>query len=234
MKAPRVGKDPMEVGPLARMLVAYASGHQRVQETVDFVLGALSDAAGTTIGAEALFSTLGRTAARCIETVVTAEKLNGWVTELATSIASGDYEVHANEMWDPANWPAEAKGWGFTEAPRGSLGHWIHIKDKKIENYQAIVPSTWNCSPRDALGQPGPYEAALVGTPIENEEMPLEVLRTIHSFDPCMACGVHLLDVDGNEINQISLDAADHYSNPLVRMRGKPKIEDSGPACACS
>lgn len=234
MKAPRVGKDPMEVGPLARMLVAYASGHQRVQETVDFVLGALSDAAGATIGPEALFSTLGRTAARCIETVVTAEKLDGWVNELAASIAAGDYEVHANEMWDPANWPAEAKGWGFTEAPRGSLGHWIHIKDGKIENYQAIVPSTWNCSPRDALEQPGPYEAALVGTPIANEEMPLEVLRTIHSFDPCMACGVHLLDVDGNEINQISLDAADHYSNPLVRMRGKPKTEKSGPACSCS
>jgi hydrogenase large subunit len=114
------------------------------------------------------------------------------------------------------------------------LGHWIHIKDKKIENYQAIVPSTWNCSPRDALGQPGPYEAALVGTPIENEEMPLEVLRTIHSFDPCMACGVHLLDVDGNEINQISLDAADHFSNPLIRLRGKPKAEDSGVDCGCS
>jgi len=228
MKAPRVGKDPMEVGPLARMLVAYASGHESVVATVNAVLETLG------VGPEVLFSTLGRTAARCIETVVTAEKLDGWVNELAASIATGDYEVHANEMWDPANWPAEAKGWGFTEAPRGSLGHWIHIKDGKIENYQAIVPSTWNCSPRDALGQPGPYEAALVGTPIENEEMPLEVLRTIHSFDPCMACGVHLLDVDGNEINQISLDAADHFSNPLVRMRGKPKAEESGPDCGCS
>jgi len=234
MKAPRVGKNPMEVGPLARMLVAYASGHKRVVETVDFVLGALSKAAGASIGAEALFSTLGRTAARCIETVVTAEKLNGWVDELAASIASGDYEIHANEMWDPNNWPAEAKCWGFTEAPRGSLGHWIHIKDQKIENYQAIVPSTWNCSPRDSLNQPGPYEAALVGTPIADEKMPLEVLRTIHSFDPCMACGVHLLDVDGNEINQISLDAADHFSNPLLRMRGKSNITESGPACGCS
>jgi Ni,Fe-hydrogenase I large subunit len=228
MKAPRVGKDPMEVGPLARMLVAYASGHESVVATVNHVLEMLG------VGPEALFSTLGRTAARCIETVVTAEKLDGWVNELAASIASGDYEIHANEMWDPENWPAEAKGWGFTEAPRGSLGHWIHIKDGKIENYQAIVPSTWNCSPRDALGQPGPYEAALVGTPIENEEMPLEVLRTVHSFDPCMACGVHLLDVDGNEINQISLDAADHFSNPLVRMRGKPKAEDSKLDCGCS
>jgi len=228
MKAPRLGKYPMEVGPLARMLVAYASGHQRVKETVDFVLNELG------AGPEVLFSTLGRTAARCIETVVTAEKLNGWVDELAASIASGDYQIHATEMWDPDNWPAEAKGWGFTEAPRGSLGHWIHIKDKKIENYQAIVPSTWNCSPRDVMEQPGPYEAALVGTPIADETMPLEVLRTVHSFDPCMACGVHLLDVDGNEINQISLDAADHFSNPLVRMRGKTSPSSSDPGCSCS
>jgi Ni,Fe-hydrogenase I large subunit len=228
MKAPRVQKYPMEVGPLARMLVAYASGHQRVVETVNFVLEKLG------AGPEALFSTLGRTAARCIETVVTAEMLNAWVDELAASIAGGDYEVHANQMWDPNNWPAEAKGWGFTEAPRGALGHWIQIKDKKIEGYQIVVPSTWNCSPRDALQQPGPYEAALVGTPVADESMPLEVLRTIHSFDPCMACGVHLLDVDGNEINQVSVDAADHFSNPLVRLRGKPNIVESGPACSCS
>src|SRR3989337_25030 len=94
--------------------------------------------------------------------------------------------------------------WGFTEAPRGALGHWVHIKDKKIANYQAVVPSTWNCSPRDAKGEPGPYESALIGTPIADEKMPLEVLRTIHSFDPCMACGVHLVDVNGNEINQVT------------------------------
>jgi hydrogenase large subunit len=203
------------------MLVAYASGHEVVKKTVDFVLGALSKAAGATIGADALFSTLGRTAARCIETVVVADQLGVWTNELIASIKNGDTKVHSGaEMWNPKNWPAEAQGWGFTEAPRGALGHWVHIKDTKIANYQAIVPSTWNCSPRDAKGQPGPYESALVGTPIADEKMPLEVLRTIHSFDPCMACGVHLFDVDGNELNQISLDAADQYSNPLLKVRG--------------
>jgi len=215
MKAPRLQDHAMEVGPLARMLVAYASGHKRVKETVDLVLKKLG------AGPEALFSTLGRTAARCIETVVTAEKLGEWVNELAANIKAGDWQIHAGaEMWDPKNWPAEAQGWGFTEAPRGALGHWVHIKDTKIENYQAIVPSTWNCSPRDAKGEAGPYESALIGTPIADEKMPLEVLRTIHSFDPCMACGVHLLDAEGRETNMISLDAADHFNNPLLRVRG--------------
>jgi Ni,Fe-hydrogenase I large subunit len=215
MKAPRVQDHAMEVGPLARMLVAYASGHKVVQDTVNFVLKTLG------AGPEALFSTLGRTAARCIETVVVADKLADWTNELIANIKSGDLQIHAgSEMWDPANWPAEAKGWGFTEAPRGALGHWVHIKDKKIENYQAVVPSTWNCSPRDAKGEPGPYESALIGTPIADEKMPLEVLRTIHSFDPCMACGVHLVDAQGREINQISLEAADHFNNPLIRARG--------------
>ena len=215
MKAPRLEENPMEVGPLARMLVAYASGHKQVVATVNTVLETLG------VGAEALFSTLGRTAARCIETVVTAGQLSVWVDELIASIASGDTQIHAgSEMWNPENWPAEARGWGHTEAPRGSLGHWIHIKDKKIENYQAIVPSTWNCSPRDFKGKSGPYESALVGTPIADETHPLEVLRTIHSFDPCMACGVHLLDVDGNDITQISMDSADGFMNPLLRLKG--------------
>lgn len=216
MKAPRLKDQPMEVGPLARMLVAYASGHERVVAVVNSVLSTLK------VGPEVLFSTLGRTAARCIETVVVAEKLSEWVDELVASIASGDTKIHSGpELWDPKNWPADAKGWGHTEAPRGSLGHWIHIKDQKIENYQAIVPSTWNCSPRDAVGQSGPYEAALVGTPIADEKLPLEVLRTIHSFDPCMACGVHMLDLEGKEINQISMESADGFFNPLLRLKGK-------------
>ena len=144
--------------------------------------------------------------------------LDKWVDELVASIAAGDTANADTEKWDPKNWPAEAKGWGHTEAPRGALGHWVHIKDGKIENYQAIVPSTWNCSPRDAKGQPGPYESALIGTPIADEKMPLEVLRTVHSFDPCMACGVHMLDVNGNEINQVTLTAADHMEAPLIRL----------------
>jgi len=201
VKAPRLADEPMEVGPLARMLVAYGAGHERVQAVVNTVLETLG------VGPEVLFSTLGRTAARCIETVVVAEKLMDWTNELIGSMASGDLDIHEWESWDPANWPSEAKGWGFTEAPRGALGHWIHIKDQKIHNYQAVVPSTWNSSPRGANGKMGPYEAALIGTPIADPEKPLEILRTIHSFDPCMACGVHVLDAEGREITQIVMQA---------------------------
>jgi Ni,Fe-hydrogenase I large subunit len=199
LKAPRYDGHAMEVGPLARMLVAYGSGHERVQHWVNAALSALD------VGPEVLFSTLGRIAARCIETVVMAEQLEPWTLELATNIGSGDLDIHEQDHWDPATWPAEAMGWGWMEAPRGALGHWIHIKDTKIENYQCIVPSTWNGSPRDADGQPGAYEASLVGTPVADPEMPLELLRTIHSFDPCMACAVHVLDPDGQEITRIKI-----------------------------
>lgn len=215
MKAPRMMDQAMEVGPLARMLVAYASGHPRVQAVVNSVLETLG------VGPEVLFSTLGRTAARCIETVVTAEKLLDWTDELVASIASGDLAIHETSVWDPENWPADAKGWGFTEAPRGALGHWIHIKDKVIHNYQAVVPSTWNSSPRDANGKLGAYESALIGTPIADPEKPIEVLRTIHSFDPCMACGVHLQDVNGQEVTQINLQAASGFVGPLRTFRNK-------------
>jgi Ni,Fe-hydrogenase I large subunit len=234
MKAPRLSDQPMEVGPLARMLVGYASGHEEIVATVDTVLGALG------VGAEVLFSTLGRTAARCVETVVVANKLSSWVDELAASMASGDLQIHDNEVWDPDNWPAEAKGWGFTEAPRGALGHWIHIKDKKIHNYQAVVPSTWNCSPRDMAGVPGPYEAALIGTPIADPENPLEVLRTVHSFDPCMACGVHLLDVKSKKVTEVKLDPRTSFVSPLMKFRaaannGKKtaKSDEDGNSCSC-
>jgi Ni,Fe-hydrogenase I large subunit len=182
------------------MLVAYASGQPRAKELVDSVLGALG------VGAEALFSTLGRTAARGLETVMVAEQLIPWLDELSAHMADGDLKVHNGEKWDPATWPTEAKGFGFHEAPRGALGHWIHIKDQKVANYQPVVPSTWNGSPRDAGGVPGAYEAALVGTPVADPEQPLEILRTIHSFDPCMACAVHVTDATGRELTRIHLD----------------------------
>ena len=197
LKAPRYDDKSMEVGPLARMLIAYASGHERVKFWVDAVLNKLN------APATVLFSTLGRVAARCVETVVLAEQLAGWTNELAANIAAGDLRIHENDHWAPSTWPAEAMGWGWTEAPRGALGHWIHIKDGKIANYQAIVPSTWNGSPRDANGVPGAYEAALVGTPVADPNQPVEILRTIHSFDPCMACAVHVLDPDGKEITKV-------------------------------
>lgn len=199
VKAPRYEERPMEVGPLARLLVAYASGHEQVRKGVDGVLAKLG------VGPEALFSTLGRTAARGIETLILAQELPKWLDRLTSNIASGNLAVHNGEKWDPSTWPDQAAGYGWHEAPRGALGHWIKIKDKKILNYQAVVPSTWNASPRDAKGLRGPYEAALVGTPLADPQKPLEMLRTVHSFDPCLACAVHLLEPGGKEIIRVNV-----------------------------
>jgi Ni,Fe-hydrogenase I large subunit len=199
LKAPRYDDMPMEVGPLARMLVAYASGHKRIQEVINLVLKKLN------VGPEALFSTLGRTAARGVETLVTAEMLTVWIEQLIENIKRGDFRVHDGSKWDPSTWPKEAQGYGFHEAPRGALGHWVRIKDRKIANYQCVVPSTWNGSPRDAKGQRGPYESALVGTPVKDPNQPIEILRTIHSFDPCMACAVHVLDAEGKPVTKIRI-----------------------------
>lgn len=197
LKSPRYQGRPMEVGPLARMLVAYGSGHERVRELVGGALEQLG------VGPEALFSTLGRTAARGIETQVLVEKLDGWLDQLAQQMDRRDYSIHDNSKWEPESWPEDAMGAGFHEAPRGALGHWVHIRKGAIENYQAIVPSTWNAGPRDAAGNRGPYESALLGTPMADPEQPVEILRTVHSFDPCMACGVHVLDTQRREIVQV-------------------------------
>jgi len=199
LKSPRYDGQPMEVGPLARMLVAYGSGQQRVKELVGKVLSALG------VGPEALFSTLGRLAARAIETQVLIEKMDDWVSQLAESMARRDYRIQDNSKWDPASWPKECFGAGFHEAPRGALGHWVHIQDGAIANYQCVVPSTWNAGPRDTAGQRGPYESALVGTPIAKPDQPLEILRTVHSFDPCMACGVHVVDVRRRELARVKV-----------------------------
>jgi [NiFe] hydrogenase large subunit/hydrogenase large subunit len=188
-----------EVGPLSRMLIAYASGHQRVKEVVTMVLQKLG------VGPAALFSTLGRTAARGIETLVTAEMLPVWIDELTAKIKAGDLRIHNGEKWDPSTWPKEAKGYGFHEAPRGALAHWIVIKDGKVDNYQCVVPGGWNSSPRDAKGNPGPYEAALIGTTLKDPNKPLEILRTIHSFDPCMACAIHLVDPENNPLIKVKV-----------------------------
>jgi [NiFe] hydrogenase large subunit/hydrogenase large subunit len=197
IKAPRYEDMPMEVGPLARMLVAYASGHERVREVVGLVLKKLG------VGPEALFSTLGRTAARGIETLVTSEMLPVWLGQFAENIKKGDLRIAETSKWEPSTWPAEAEGYGWHEAPRGALGHWIRIKDQKIANYQCIVPSTWNGSPRDPKGQRGPFESALLGTPVADPEKPVEILRTVHSFDPCMACAVHVVDAEGRPVTRV-------------------------------
>lgn len=199
VKAPRYLDQPMEVGPLARMVIAYAKGHPEVKEIVGFVLGKLG------VGPEALFSTLGRTAARGIETLLLARKSELWLQQLTDNLGRGILAVHNGEKWDPATWPKECRGFGYHEAPRGALGHWIRIENGQIANFQAVVPSTWNAGPRDALGQRGPYEAALIGTPIADLNKPLEILRTIHSFDPCLACAVHLVDGRGTELVRVKV-----------------------------
>ncbi len=199
LKSPRYAGAPMEVGPLARMLVAYAAGHPRVKELVGVVLGKLG------VGPEALFSTLGRVAARAIETLVLAEKQSEWLDQLAANMGRHDLRTHDNSKWDPASWPSSASGVGFHEAPRGALGHWVQITNGAIANYQCIVPSTWNAGPRDASGARGPYEEALRGTPVADPTKPVEILRTIHSFDPCLACGVHVLDARKQELARVRL-----------------------------
>lgn len=199
LKTPRYDNQSMEVGPLARMLVAYAHGHPRIKQLIDGALAKLG------VGPSALFSTLGRTAARGVETLATAEQLLGWITQLETNINSGNLAIHNASKWDPSTWPADAIGFGMTESPRGALGHWIHIKNGKIANYQMIVATVWNASPRDGAGVRGPYEQSLIGTPLLDPTRPVEVLRTIHSFDPCMACAVHITDAKGTVVTQIKV-----------------------------
>ena len=188
----------MEVGPLARLLVGYGRGNEEIQDAVNGALSHLNVPVG------ALVATRGRTAARGIETQLVANWTMEFYDQLLSNIKNGDTRMANMESWDPSTWPAEAKGVGFTEAPRGGLAHWIKIKDGKTENYQQVVPTTWNASPRDPKGQMSPYESALIGTPVADPELPLEIIRTVHSFDPCLACAVHLYDEHGNHISKVS------------------------------
>ena len=198
LKSPRWKGHAMEVGPLARVLVLYARGDAATRELVDSSLKQL--------GAEprALFSTLGRTAARTLESKLLVDSMHGWYDQLVANIRAGDTKTFNESHWDPSTWPAEAKGVGIMEAPRGALLHYLVIKNGIIDNYQAVVPSTWNAGPRDAQNQPGAYEAALQDNhALHNTEQPIEILRTVHSFDPCIACAVHLTDPDGEELIKI-------------------------------
>jgi hydrogenase large subunit len=199
LKSPRWKGHAMEVGPLARVLMLYASGHEPTQELVNYTLKTLN------VPVDALFSTLGRTAARTLETKIIGDNMQTWYDNLVGNIKSGDTRTFNEVLWEPSSWPKKAQGVGFMEAPRGGLAHWIVIEDEKIANYQAVVPSTWNAGPRDAEGQPGPYEAALAGHYMHDPKQPIEILRTIHSFDPCIACAVHVTDPDGEEIVNIKI-----------------------------
>ncbi|MCB0553785.1 MAG: nickel-dependent hydrogenase large subunit [Phaeodactylibacter sp.] len=196
LKTPRWKGNAMEVGPLARMLVGYASGREDFKEVVDSTLAKLG------VPATALFSTLGRTAARGLESLLIA----GWAQEfyesLLTNIRNGDTRMADTSKFNPERWESFAQGVGHMEAPRGALAHWCVIRDQKLENYQLVVPSTWNASPRDPEGKMSAYESSLIDTPVHDPEQPLEIIRTIHSFDPCLACAVHLYDEDGKQVSR--------------------------------
>ncbi|OKY75351.1 MAG: hydrogenase 2 large subunit [Desulfobulbaceae bacterium DB1] len=201
LKAPRFLDKPMQVGPLAQLLVGYALGHRQTVTNVNDALSRVSAVAGVTVGAEVLHSTLGRHLARAVRASMLADlALKHWQL-LVDNVGRGDLAI-----FNPPVFPkGEQRGFGFHEAPRGCLSHWIVINDGKIKNYQCVVPSTWNAGPRDKAGQPGPYEASLVGNPVADPEKPLEVLRTIHSFDPCIACAVHMLDPGGRELVNVKV-----------------------------
>jgi Ni,Fe-hydrogenase I large subunit len=194
LKSPRYENKAMEVGPLARTLVAYAKGNKTIKSLVDYVLKTSG------LPVTALFSTLGRTAARGIEAKYVADALESWTLELIKNAAIDQ------TSWTKYDMPSkEITGIGLDEAPRGALGHWVRIKNKQIAHYQIVVPSTWNASPRDAFNNPGAYEASLVGVKLANASEPLEILRTVHSFDPCLACAVHIIDPKTNEIKKFKI-----------------------------
>jgi hydrogenase large subunit len=197
IKTPRWKEKPMEVGPLARMLVAYAAGKEPQKSLIDDTLKALD------LTADALFSTLGRTAARALESKLNADWALECYDQLIANLQGGDTRMFNNEKWNEESWAKEAKGVGLTEAPRGALAHFVVIENSKVKNYQMVVPSTWNASPRDEKGQLSAYESSLIGTPVHDPKLPLEILRTIHSFDPCLACAVHLYDEDGKYVHQM-------------------------------
>ncbi|MBN1383637.1 MAG: nickel-dependent hydrogenase large subunit [Elusimicrobia bacterium] len=186
LKAPRYDGKVYEVGPLARMLVNYVSGDKTVKKLVDSVLSEFKAEPSV------LFSVLGRHAARAIETKVVADNMAQWVLELKPD----------NPVFTEFQIPEESEGFGLTEAPRGALGHWIKIKNKKIENYQCVVPTTWNASPKDDKEQPGPVEQAILGTKVKDGNNPFEIVRIVRSFDPCLACAVHMIDLRGNIIGK--------------------------------
>jgi hydrogenase large subunit len=204
LKSPRWNGHSVEVGPLARMLLLYADSsapaHAQAKELVDYSLATLE------LPLEGLFSTLGRTAARTLESKLVADAMQGWYDALIANIRAGDTTTFNAALWEPSRWPNKAQGAGYMEAPRGALGHWIVIEDEKIANYQAVVPSTWNAGPRDAEGIPGAYEAALAdNTQLHDPKQPIEILRTIHSFDPCIACAVHVADPETGEAIEVKV-----------------------------
>lgn len=206
IKAPRWKGHAVEVGPLSRYTIAYAKGVGYVQEQVARSLASFNQLAGTSLDPKAaLHSTIGRTLARALESEYCGDMmLEDW-HQLIANIKAGDTATANMEKWHPDTWPKEAKGVGNVAAPRGGLGHWIKIKDGKIENYQCVVPTTWNGSPRDPAGNIGAFEACLMNTPVERPNEPVEILRSLHSFDPCLACSTHVMGPDGEALTTVKV-----------------------------
>jgi hydrogenase large subunit len=191
----------MQVGPLAQVLVGLATHHPLTVKWATRALEMAGAVAKAKLGADILQSTLGRHLARAVRCAMLSELARKHWGLLVENLKSGDLST-----WVEPRFPSgEVRGVGFHEAPRGTLSHWVVIRDGRIANYQAVVPSTWNAGPRDGQDQLGPYEAALVGTPIADAERPLEALRTIHSFDPCLACAVHTHDPEGRELARVKV-----------------------------
>ena len=184
LKSPRYKGQVCELGPLARMVSNYVQGDIKVKELVDSLLGQFD------AGVDVLFSVLGRHAARALEAKFVADAMADWLQDLKPNESC----IVENEI------PENAEGAGLTEAPRGSVGHWISIKDKKIERYQVITPTAWNASPKDDKDQPGAIEQAIIGTKVRDKDNPFELVRIVRAFDPCLACSVHLLDAGANEL----------------------------------
>jgi len=208
IKSPIYDDTRMEVGPLARIAVGLAAKDERITKYATSFLAKLGDklGLGKPAPASVIFSTVGRTAARAIETELMGDVMMGWCDELAANVASGDLSTWTEFDFDTVS--KDAKGYGMAEAPRGGLGHWVVVKDGKIKNYQAVVPSTWNAAPRDYKGRLGAYESSLIGTKVADVKQPLEILRTVHSFDPCIACAVHIVDTKGRELSSFKVNTS--------------------------
>ncbi len=199
VKAPTFNDKRAQVGPLANVLAMYVAGHEPTKRYLDLVVKRVSELAGAPLPLDALHSTIGRHAARAVRCAVIYETLQNQWNLLMENIAKGN-----TDTFNPPKFPKdEIQGVGFHEAPRGTLSHWVVIKNGKIKNYQAVVPSTWNAGPRDDSDTPGPYEASLMDNPVADPQRPLEVIRTVHSFDPCLACAIHLADTEKRELIKV-------------------------------
>ena len=206
IKSPRWKGHAVEVGPLSRYTLAYAKGFAHQREQVDRSVAFFNQLAGTSLDARSVLgTTIGRTLARALEAEYCADMMVDDWNDLIANIKAGDTATANTDKWDPSTWPQEAKGVATVAAPRGALGHWVRIKNGRIENYQAVVPTTWNGSPRDPAGNIGAFEASLMNTRMERPDEPVEILRTLHSFDPCLACSTHVMSEQGEELARVTV-----------------------------